>query len=521
MRRLFRMARYRSLKKENDCMDPQRRGEVEEEIPDSISDIHSKLHAIFKGSSDFVLREVIHEDGGIKIIIAYLDGMVNKTILNQDIIQPLVDNKDRIMNSLSQGKGEAIKEIKYNILFDCEIEDTKDFRGALGDILSGDSILFIDGEGVAIKLCTKGWEQRGIEKPETEAVVRGPREGFTESLRTNTSMLRRKIKNAQLKFEQMKMGTESHTDICICYIQGLANEEILKDLRRRLEQIRMDIILESAYIEEFIQDNPYSIFPTVGRSERPDVIAAKLLEGRIAILCDGTPFVLTVPHLFIETLQSNEDYYTGPFFASMVRLIRVFALIITTIVPAFYVALLSFHLGSIPFELLLSIAASREGVPFTSFLEALLMITAFEVLREAGVRMPRAVGQAVSIVGALILGEAAVNAGIASNMLIIVIALTAITSFIVNKLVEPIPFIRIALLIGANILGIMGIVLVTLFITIHMCSLKSFGVPYMSPLAPMNTQDLKDSVIRFPLRSLMRRPSILMWGNKEKIMRNR
>ena len=148
---------------------------------------------------------------------------------------------------------------------------------------------------MAIKLCTKGWEQRGIEKPETEAVVRGPREGFTESLRTNTSMLRRKIKNAQLKFEQMKMGTESHTDICICYIQGLANEEILKDLRRRLEQIRMDIILESAYIEEFIQDNPYSIFPTVGRSERPDVIAAKLLEGRIAILCDGTPLCSPYP----------------------------------------------------------------------------------------------------------------------------------------------------------------------------------------------------------------------------------
>ena len=167
-------------------MDPQRRGEVEEEIPASISDIHSKLRAIFKGSSDFVLREVIHEDIGVKIIIAYLDGMVNKTILNQDIIQPLVDNKDRIMNSLSQGKGEAIKEIKYNILFDCEIEDTKDFRGALADILSGDSILFIDGEQAALKLCTKGWEQRGIEKPETEAVVRGPKMCIRDSFRGAT-----------------------------------------------------------------------------------------------------------------------------------------------------------------------------------------------------------------------------------------------------------------------------------------------------------------------------------------------
>lgn len=522
MRKLFRMGKYKKLKKKNEQTIAKSNEEndeetIEEEIPTSINIVKEKLRAIFSEASDFVLREVLTKDKKSKIIIAYIDGLVDKRVLNQDILRPLIDNKNQILESLNKGNEELFYYIKYNVLYDCEIEDTKDFKASISDLLGGDSILYIEGQSIAIKLCTKGWEQRGIEMPETEAVVRGPREGFTESIRVNTSMLRRKIKNPKLKFEQMKLGKQTNTDICICYIKGFANDAIIDEVKERLKQIKIDAILESGYLEEFIEDHPYSIFPTIANSEKPDVVAAKLLEGRVAILCDGTPFVLTVPHLFVENLQSSEDYYSRPYFSSLVRILRFTSFVLTTMLPAIYVALLSFHLGAIPFELLLSMAASREGVPFPSFIEAFIMIVAFEILREAGVRMPRAVGQAVSIVGALILGEAAVNAGIASDILIIVVALTAITSFIITNITDATIFIRFALLISANILGIMGITLVLFVIVAHMCSLRSFGVPYMSPLAPISTKDLKDSYVRFPLWSMITRPRTIIWGNRDRI----
>lgn len=519
MRRLFRMGKYISLKKKNDMMASQGKGQrekVEEQIPTSLYLVEEKLREVFANASDFVLREVLVKNQEVKVIIAYIDGLVNKQVLSQDILTPMIKNEETLLKILPQNNESAITDLKYNILCDCEVEDTKDFKASIQDILSGDALLYIEGQEIALKLCAKGWAQRGVEMPETETVIRGPREGFTETLRINTSLLRRKIKNSNLKFEQLRLGTQTNTDICISYIEGIANQEIINTVRERLKNIKIDAVLESGYIEEFIEDHPYSIFPTIGNSEKPDIVAGKILEGRVAILCDGTPFALTIPHLFIETLHTGEDYYSRPFFSSFIRILRFLALIITTISPALYVSLLSFHLGAIPFELLLSMAASREGVPFSSFSEALFMIIAFEFLREAGVRMPRAVGQAVSIVGALVLGEAAVNAGIASNLLIIVISLTAITSFIVSSKIDAIFFMRIALLVGANILGMMGITIVTFIIVAHMCSLQSFGVSYMAPFAPLCSMDLKDSLVRVPLWKMKTRPKSLMPEKREK-----
>lgn len=520
MKRLFRMGKYSKLKRLNEQanVDSQNRSKekIEEGIPTSIKILEEKLRQTFTDSSDFVLKEILTKGKDVKIIIAYIDGLVDKRVLNQDIIQAIIRNRQEILETIDQDDKNLFNLIKYNILYDCEIEDTKDYPASVSDILSGNSLLFIEGEAIALKLCTKGWQQRGIEMPETEAVVRGPREGFTESIRVNTSMLRRKIKNPNLKFEQLKLGQETNTDICMCYLKDIANDAIVDEVRRRLTEIKTDAILESGYIEEFIEDSPYSIFPTIFNSEKPDVIASKILEGRVAVICDGTPFVLTMPHLYLENIQSSEDYYSRFYFSSFARILRFISLVITSTLPAIYVAFLSFHLGAIPFELLLSMAASREGVPFSSFMEAFYMIFAFELLREAGVRMPRAVGQAVSIVGALILGDAAVNAGIASNILIIVIAITAITSFIVPDLKGSNIYIRLALLIGANVLGLMGFALVLFTIVAHMCSLRSFGVPYMSPFAPVSTIDLKDSLIRLHHEKMYTRPRTIIWNNKFK-----
>ncbi len=508
MKKLFRMGKYTFLKNKNDNALNHVENNIQEEIPSSLSLIQEKLREIFSDASDFVLREMLIKDQEAKVVIAYIDGLVNKQIINQDIIRPFINAQEVILKNISQNNENLFHYIKYNVLYNSESEYTKDFKASVQDILAGDTMVYIEGQKIALKLCVKNWQQRGVEKSETEVTIRGPKEGFTETLRINTSLIRRKIRNPKLKFEQMKLGAETNTDVCICYIKGIANEDMVQMVRERLQKIKIDAILESGYIEEFIEDHPYSIFPTVGNSEKPDIVAAKILEGRVAIICDGTPFVLTVPHLFIETIQSGEDYYSRPFFASFIRILRFLALIITTIFPALYVALLSFHLESIPFELLLFMAASREGEPFSSFFEALVMILFFEFLREAGVRMPKAVGQAVSIVGALILGEVAVNAGIASDLLIIVISLTAITSFIVSSKIDAIFFMRIGLLIGADILGLMGIVIVSFIIINHMCSLQSFGVPYMSPFAPFNMNDIKDSLVRFPHWAMKTRPKV-------------
>jgi spore germination protein KA len=264
------------------------------------------------------------------------------------------------------------------------VEQVNSINEVVDSCLSGDTVLLINGFKEALVISTRGWESRGVEEPKTESVVRGPREGFSETLRTNTTLLRRKIKNPDLTLESMKIGRKTKTSVCIAYLKGVANPRLIEEVKRRLKRINTDAILESGYIEEFIEDAPFSIFPTIANSEKPDVVAAKILEGRAAILVDGTPFVLTVPMVFIENFQSAEDYYSRAYFASLVRVLRFVSFMISTLAPALYVALTTFHQELIPTPLLFTMAAAREGIPFPAVLEAGMMIIVFEILREAG-----------------------------------------------------------------------------------------------------------------------------------------
>ncbi|NLY43367.1 MAG: spore germination protein [Clostridiaceae bacterium] len=483
-------------------------------IPKSIDKIKSSLQNVFSDCADVIIREfALGESSQVKFIIAFVEGLVEKEVISTHVLKSLMTEVKKVdLNKRITSHG-MVKILKENLLSACEVNETKNYLETIHAILSGNTVLYIDGNDTAIIIDTKGWEQRGIEEPDTESVVRGPREGFSETLRNNTALLRRKIKNPNLKFEVFRLGEQTQTDICICYIKGIAREDIIDTVKRRINNINTDAILESGYIEEFIEDAPLSIFPTVGNSEKPDVVAAKLLEGRVAILCDGTPFVLTVPYLFMESLQASEDYYARPIFSSIVRLLRLLALAITTFLPAFYVALVAFHQNVIPFKLLLTIASSREGIPFSPFMEALLMGIIFELLREAGVRMPRPIGQAISIVGALVLGEASVEAGLVSDLMVIITAITAITSFVLPPLGGTVPMIRIALLIGANVLGLVGLGLIAVVFIIHLCTIRSFGVPYMSPFSPLSKEELKDSVIRVPIWEMLTRPRLLTQNN--------
>ncbi|WP_110955517.1 spore germination protein [Anaerosinus massiliensis] len=466
---------------------------------------------IFKDCSDIIIREF---KAGTKqeldVFVVMIDGLVETRLVNENLIKAL------LLSRLPIHKSNALPVIETSILPVTSIKKTNYLNEAVDAVLSGDTMLFIDGSEVAIIASIRGWESRNVEEPDTEAVVRGPRQGFIETLRNNTALLRRYIKTPNLKTESIDIGTQTKTEICVMYIKGIANEKIVQEVKRRLSRIEIDSILESGYIEAFIEDAPYSPFPTVGNSEKPDVVSGKLLEGRIAILVDGTPFVLTVPYLFVEAFQSSEDYYLRPYYTNFIRPMRWLAFYISTFLPALYVAITTFHQEILPPPLLLSIAAAQEGTPFPSVIEAILMQIIYEILKEAGVRLPRPIGQAISIVGALVIGEAAVSAGLIGAPMVVIVALTAIASFVVPSLGDVNVLARLGLLILSGFAGLYGVIMGFVFALIHQCSLRSFGVPYMSPIAPFNLSGMKDVFIRVPWWTMISRPNSLDGENLQR-----
>lgn len=522
LRKLYRTLNYLRIKKADHYTSNRNAGpgsnqkpkRAAEKISSNIDRIKGRLEGEFQNCSDFALREiVIGSRSKRRVLLAYLKGMVNKDELNGHIVQPLLQEIRSPGYADEAGYRSVSDYLQEHIITTCELEQKNDFSEITGAIFAGDTVIFIEGENTALVAGTGDWAERSIDEPDTETVVRGPREGFIESLGTNVTLLRRKIKNPNLKFEKMVLGKQTRTEICICYMHNIADPNLVQMVRNRLASIDTDTILESGYLEEFIQDDPVSLFPKIGNSEKPDKVAAKLLEGRVAILCDGSPFVLTAPFLFIESFQASEDYYSGFYSASILRTLRFISFFISLALPGLYVAFITFHQEIIPYSLLLSLSASREGVPISPFLEVASMGLTFEILREAGVRLPRAVGQAVSIVGALVLGESAVRAGFISNPIVIITALTAISSFVVTPLAGILPVLRIFLLICSNVLGLLGLTLGMAFILIHLCSLQSFTYPYLATFAPMHASDLQDSLIRVPFWRMNKRPKSLTQDN--------
>lgn len=471
------------------------------------------LSRVLGASSDVIIRQFAFgankQHNGALI---FIDGLVNKDLIDMVVMQPLM--YDTVSMQGSDGaKASSIDEFSRNLLSTCDVKKAKSLEDLVDSVLSGDAIFLLDGSGEALAFSMKQWDKRTVEEPATERVVRGPREAFTETLRTNTSLLRRKVKNPDLRFETIKVGEQTRTDVCIAYINGIVMPNLVKEVKKRLGSIKTDSVLDSGYIEAFIEDAPYSIFPTVGSSERPDSIAAKILEGRAAIFVDGSPFVLTVPALFIENFQSAEDYYIRPYYASIMRVNRLISYIVAIMAPALYVALTTYHQELIPTQLLFTMAAGHAGIPFPSLVEAILMVGLFDILREAGLRLPKPIGSAVSIVGALVLGESAVSAGLIGPFMVIVVATTAITSFVVPAQTDSVSILRYFLIFLAGFLGGFGIVMGALLVYIHLFSLYSFGVPYLSPFTPFDKDGLKDTFIRAPLISMIFRPKALGRAN--------
>lgn len=443
-------------------------------------------------NDDFVVRQFRVKNGRDAAIL-FIDGMVDRNIISDFIIRYTTD--------VDIADGEPAVN---------ELESTDQLRQAIRNILSGNSVLIIDGQPNVYLGNTRGWDRRGVEEPKTESVVRGPRDGFSETLTVNSALIRARLKDPNLRLKHFVIGQRTQTDVHVMYLEGVAHPPIVQEIFRRLEQINQDGILESGYIEQSIQDRRWSPFPQLQNTERPDKVVANLLEGKVAILVDGTPFVLIAPAIFGQFYQSPEDYYERFYIASFIRMIRATSMIIALLLPSLYIAFSSFHPEMIPSRLVIAMAAGRSTVPFPSVVEALIMEVAIEILREASVRLPGPIGPTIGIVGALVVGEAAVSAGLVSPIMVIIVALTTIGSFATPSYSAAIAIrmLRFPLMLLAGMFGLYGIMLFLIVILVHLASLKSFGVPYMSPISPINLLGMRDYIVRAALMSMKRRPTM-------------
>ncbi len=478
-------------------------GEVN--ISASLKSNRAQLDEIYDHCDDIVIRSFEIGTQRLPALLIYLEGFIDKGqaagIMDALMLQSRLTQPTKKITP-----EEAFDLVVEQCLVSGEITTVNNLQQVTAGIFSGKVALFLEGADRAVIVDIKAYEHRDVTMPETEVVIRGPREGFIEELVTNLVLVRRRIKGPQLKMERMVIGEQSATPVVLAYIKGIVDEKVVEELRRRLQRIEIDAVLDSGYLESYIEEDPYSLFPTVGITEKPDVAAAKLLEGRVAILSDGSPFALTMPHLLVETFQVAEDYYGRSFIASLTRLLRIWAYFITLYLPAIYVAAQAYHPEMIPTILMVRMAGAREGIPFPAWMEAFLMLAIFELIKEAGLRMPRAVGQAVAIVGTLVLGDAAIRSGIVTPAMVIIVALSGIAGFIIPPASESIVLFRYPLLFAGSLLGLLGVALLNFVIFAHAVSLRSCGVPYTSPLAPSLYSEWKDVFIRTPLPLLQRRP---------------
>lgn len=478
-------------------------------------DTNVKLfQSLFENVSTFIVRHIQNNHSPeLKCAIMYVEGLTSSEVINDNIIRP-------ILLSTINVKKETIQDtIETKILQVNGIQKENSVRNIIEAVTYGETILFVEGFAEVFRLNTQKFLLRGITEPENERILMGPREGFNEALLFNVSMLHRRLRTNDLKIEYQTIGKRSNTKIAICYMNSIVKPSILKELKKRLSKIDIDGILDSNYIIELIKDNKYSPFRTIGNTERPDVVVGKMLEGRIAVLVDGTPMALTLPYLFIENFQSSEDYYLGFFYTSFSRMVRMFGFLLTCTIPSLYIAIVAFHHEMIPTSLFLNIAMERQSVPLPASVEAFLMLLLFEILRETGVRMPTGVGQALSIVGALVIGQAAVQAKLVAAPMIIIVGITGITSLLVPKMNAASIVLKFVNLIFASTMGLFGFLISSSFWLIHLLNLKSFGENHFNLFEHGWLEKEKDTFIRAPWTKLTKRPGNI--ANKNNLIRNR
>ncbi|MTT30773.1 spore germination protein [Terrilactibacillus sp. BCM23-1] len=482
-----------------------------DQISRSLKINKQRILDVYSDCSDLITRSFsIGKQSKDNAFLLYIEGTSNSEELDKVVLKPLLSisewdhSLEKVIESISVG----------------QLKQLTTYEDIYNQLSNGNPILILDQIPVALSFGLTAWVTRGIEDPTSEVVVRGPREGFVESLRINTSLIRKRLRTPQLKIKSKVMGEYSKTQIAIAYLDGVCDPGLLKEVENRLNKIKLEGVLESGVLEEYLQDNRYSPFTQLLSTERPDTLCGNLLEGRVGILVEGTPFCLVLPTTFTAFIQAAEDYSQGFYITTLLRILRFLFLGIALLGPSFYIAVMTFHQEMVPTTLLLTIAQTREQVPFPALFEALLMEVTFEALREAGVRLPKQVGSAVSIVGALVIGQAAIQAGLVSPTMVIVVASTGIASFMIphyNAAIT-IRMLRFPVMFISSFLGFLGLIMAVIVIIIHLCSLRSFGVPYLEPYAPFKKSGFKDSIIRAPTWKQKNRPHFTgnVWNKQRK-----
>lgn len=477
---------------------------------DEISaDLHTNLEIIkdqlnYPQNKDIIIREFrLANPDRTRAFLVYMDGMIDRKAF-YNLLECLM-----IPQNFEREKQNPICDvIPEEIIRAGEMTKEYNFSSAIKFILNGLTVIFIDGCSYAISIETKGFEKRSVEGPSMESVIFGSQEAFIESLRTNVTLIRRIIKNKNLVTELVQLGEKNNAMCAIMYIKGIANPALVEEFTRRINSIKTDFLYSTGALEQFVEDSPLAIIPQTLITERPDRTASFLIEGKVAAIVDGSPYALVVPATFISLLQTHEDSNLRWQFGTFLRMIRFIAMSLALLLPGIYIALTNFHQEMIPTDLLISIERAREEVPFPSIVEVLLMETAFEIVREAGIRVPGVIGTTLGIIGALILGQAAVAAKIVSPILVIIAALTGLGSFTIPsyQLSFSIRILRFYFIFWGYMLGFYGISLGLFVMVGLMSSMKSFGVPFLAPIAPLTGTLFSDTLFRVPIWKKQTRP---------------
>ncbi len=475
---------------------------IGDRMNNSLKENIKTLKEMFASSADLTIRDMkLRTQNAVSSAVITIEGMCNKEVTAISVINPILayDFKE-------SSADEIIDKIKLSVLTSTEIVEFNTLEEAITFSTSGFAIIAVDGTDRMLAIGAQGFSFRSVSEPESEVVQRGSREGFTEPLRINMTLIRRRMKNPDLVFEMVTVGNESKTQLMLCYLQNSTAPKLLETIRERLKNCDLETVLASGYLSEYLEDDSAkSIFSGVGISERPDTVCGKLTEGRVAILIDGTPAVIIVPHLFVEEFQSVDDYSNRPYYASFIRILKYLSFMLAVFLPGIYTAFAQFHPEYFPTGLLLKTSESLAETPLPVTLEVILIIFVYEVMREAGLRIPKPLGHAVSIVGALVIGESAVSAGIISSSTLMVVATAAICSYVTSPLYPPITVLRFLFVIAGGILGLWGVVLAGILVLINMCSKTSLGVPYMSSLSPFSFKRMRDVFIRSDWKTLSKR----------------
>lgn len=468
----------------------------EKKLSSKLEETVINLRSLMSNSSDLTIKYA--KAGGQPICIIFCEGMASTGTMADLIFQP-INTLDKPLSPK-----ELMESLEQGIIIAGEQKRAETYGDLCLGIMSGFVAILVDGIDFAVSVGVQGYAARSVQEPSTHNNVRGSRDSFVEVIRTNISLIRRRMKNTDLVFKMSQVGEMSKTDICLCYIKGTADKKLVKEVEKRLENIQLNTILECGYVQPFLENPDDQLFSEVGVTERPDTFVSKLHEGKVGVLVDGAPFAIYLPKLFMENFNVIDDYTGRPAYTAVMRLIRYMAAVFATVASGFYVALANFNPELFPETLLLNLASSIQDTPYPLLPECLLIHVFYEIMREAGLRIPTNIGHAVSIVGGLVIGDIVVSAGLVGAPMVLIVAVSGITSFVVPDLYDSITVLRFAYILAGGLWGLFGITILSALVIIKLCSQESYGVPHTAPISPFSFKSMRDFILRRSWRTMAR-----------------